>query len=234
MTNLVTVPGIMSDRRTWQDLVDAVGDHFAGIHCADTTRDDSLEAIAARALAETSGDLVIAAHSMGGRVAMEMGRQAPGRVKGMILTSTGHRAAPDGEAAHRHARIAEADAGMRAYARNWVPKVVAKASLDDSALVARVQAMVEDCRAEIHARQNLALLRRPDAATYLTDFTFPVLLVTGSEDHLSPEKVHAEIASLIADAESHVIEGAGHLLPFERPGPMCALIADWLSRKALI
>jgi pimeloyl-ACP methyl ester carboxylesterase len=233
MTTLLTIPGIMSDSRTWQDIVAEVGARFSSCHCADTSQDDSLEAMATRALAETSGDLVIAAHSMGGRVAMERGRQAPKRVKGMILASTGHRAAPSGEAAHRQARIDEANADMQAYARAWVPKVLAKQNLADAALVARVEAMVEDCSAEVHARQNIALLNRPDAAAYLPDFSFPVLLATGSEDHLSTAAAHAEIAALIAVAESYVIAGSGHLLPFERPEALASLISGWLQGKSL-
>jgi pimeloyl-ACP methyl ester carboxylesterase len=233
MTTLVTIPGIMSDHRTWQDIVADLGPRFASTHFADTSQDSSLEAMAARALDETADGLVIAAHSMGGRVAMEMGRQAPDRIQGMILASTGHRAAASAEAAHRQARIDEANADMQAYARAWVPKVLAKQNLADAALVARVEAMVEDCSAEVHARQNIALLNRPDAAAYLPDFRFPVLLATGSEDHLSTEAAHAEIAALIADAESHVIAGSGHLLPFERPEALASLISGWLQRKSL-
>jgi pimeloyl-ACP methyl ester carboxylesterase len=233
MTTFVTIPGIMSDHRTWQEVSEVIAARFAATHNADTRQDSSLEAMAARALAATSGDLVIAAHSMGGRVAMEMGRQAPERVKGMILASTGHRAAASGEAAHRHSRIEDANADMQAYARAWVPKVLAKQNLTDAALVARVQAMVEDCSAEVHARQNIALLNRPDAAAYLPDLWFPVLLVTGSEDPLSTEAAHAEIAALFPDAEAHVIAGSGHLLPFERPAALTDLIKDWLKRRAL-
>jgi pimeloyl-ACP methyl ester carboxylesterase len=233
MTTLVTIPGIMSDSRTWQDIVAVIGHRFAATHSADTGQDSSLETMAKRALDATMGDLVIAAHSMGGRVAMEMGRQAPDRIKGMILASTGHRGATSGEPAQRQARIDEANADMQAYARGWVPKVVAKGNLSDSALVARVEAMVLDCSAEQHARQNMALLHRPDAAAYLPDFAFPVLLATGSEDHHSGEDAHAAIAALLGDAESHVIAGSGHLLPFERPAALAELIDDWLQRKSL-
>lgn len=231
MTTLVTIPGIMSDGRTWEDFSEAIKTRVAAIHNADTTQDTTLEAMARRAIAETDGDLVVIAHSMGGRVAMEMGRLAPERVKAMVLASTGHKSASAEEEPVRLARIAEGNAGMAEYARNWVPKVLSKANTRNETLVASIRKMVEDCSAEVHERQNRALLARPDASLYLGEFNFPVLLITGDEDHLSTEASHGEIASLLKDAESIVIEGSGHLLPFEQPQAVTRTILEWLDRR---
>ncbi|MEJ2022482.1 MAG: alpha/beta fold hydrolase, partial [Maritimibacter sp.] len=88
MATLVTIPGIMSDARTWAPVAQALESQVDGVHVADTTKDATLEAMATRALRETEGDLIVIAHSMGGRVAMEMGRQAPERIKAMVLSST--------------------------------------------------------------------------------------------------------------------------------------------------
>ncbi len=55
------------------------------MHVADISRDATIEDMAARSLAETDGELIVLAHSMGGRVALEMGRQAPDRIRAMIL-----------------------------------------------------------------------------------------------------------------------------------------------------
>lgn len=234
MVTLVAVPGIMSDARTWASVTEGLKSHFSAVYVADTTQDATLEAMAARALAETEGDIVILSHSMGGRVAMEMGRQAPGRVKGMVLASTGHKAANEAEPAHREARIAEANADMKTYAENWVPKVVSPENAKDPELVARIRAMVLDCPKEVHERQNRALVTRPDASAYLPQFGFPVLLITGAEDKLSTEAAHAEIAALIPDAQSLVIDGSGHLLPFERPAEVLETVKSWMEEKGLI
>jgi pimeloyl-ACP methyl ester carboxylesterase len=224
----------MSVRRTWDPFASALGPRFTTVHLADMTQDSTLEAMAARAIAATSGDLLVVAHSMGGRVTMEIGRQALQRVCGMVLASTGHHGVQEDEAEHRQARIDEANRGMAEYGRTWVPKVLGKSSLDDKGLVARIEEMVRECSPDTHARQNAALLARPDAAGYLSEFRFPVLLVMGDEDNLSSESAHAAIAALIADAESTVIIGAGHLLPFERPNELTSVISHWLTRKGLI
>jgi pimeloyl-ACP methyl ester carboxylesterase len=233
MTTLVAVPGIMSDHRSWQGVIASMTHRFATVHAADTASDETLAAMATRALAMTSGDLVVLAHSMGGRVAMEMGRQAPDRIRAMVLASTAAEPAGPDEAAKRHARIAEANAGMAEYARHWAPKVVSAAGRDNAALLASIRRMVEDCPPEVHARQNLALLYRPDALSYLDQLRFPVLLVTGSEDHLSTEAVHAEIAKALPDAESQIVPGGGHLLTFEKPAEVALLIDGWLARRQL-
>ncbi|RGP38013.1 alpha/beta fold hydrolase [Pseudotabrizicola alkalilacus] len=233
MTTLVAVPGIMSDHRTWQGVIAAMTHQFQSVHVADTASDEALAAMAARALGATEGDLVIMAHSMGGRVAMEMGRQAPGRIRAMVLSSTAAEPAAPGESEKRYARIAEANAGMAAYARHWAPKVVSKAGAENVGLLSAIRQMVEDCPPEVHARQNLALLHRPDALAYLPQFTFPTLLITGSEDHLSTEAVHAEIARALPDAESQIVPGGGHLLTFEKPAEVAQVIDDWLMRRQL-
>lgn len=74
MATIWTIPGIMSDARTWKAVVQNITDHDAAIETADTSRDSTIEAMAERALADSDGDLIVLAHSMGGRVALEMAR----------------------------------------------------------------------------------------------------------------------------------------------------------------
>lgn len=88
MTTLVTIPGMMSDARTWDAVAQAIKPKGTTVHAADTNRDATIEEMAARALAETDGNLVVVAHSMGGRVALEMGHQAPTRLRAMVLANT--------------------------------------------------------------------------------------------------------------------------------------------------
>lgn len=232
MTTLVTIPGNMSDGRTWSAVAEQINpEGTTPVYVADTTRDRTIEEMAARALAETNGDLIVLAHSMGGRVALEMGRQAPDRIRALVLANTNAEGLGEDEPAHREARIAEANAGMTDYARGWVPKVISAASKRKPELVAAILQMVEDCSPDVQERQNRALITRPDATTYLRELYFPVLLVTGAEDHLASRASNEEIAKLLQDAEFHIIDNAAHLLPFEQPGELAATILRWFERK---
>ncbi len=234
MTTLVAIPGIMSDARTWAPVVAALEPLMDAVHFADTRQDATLEAMAARALAATSGELIILAHSMGSRVAMEMGRQAPERIKAMVLSSASAEGPGPDEPAKRQARIAEANADMAAYARAWAPKVISRAHAQDDRFVAVIRQMVEACPPAVHERQNLALLHRPDAEAYVGAFRFPVLLITGDEDHLTTEAVQVALAALMPDATSIVLPGAGHLLPFEQPEAVIGTVRSWLEDGKLL
>lgn len=231
MTTLLTIPGIMSDARTWSAVVHHIKPQGATVFTADTSRDATIEKMAQRALLATDGDLIVLAHSMGGRVALEMAHQAPHRVRAMVLANANTEGLGEHEVAHREARIAEANADMVSYARGWVPKVISVASRQKPELVASISKMVEDCEPLVQERQNRALLTRPDATQFLPQLRFPVLLVTGSEDHLSTSASNGEIAKCLRDAELQVIDDAGHLLPFERPEELSVTIRDWIRRK---
>lgn len=226
--HLVLVPGIMSDRRTWAPVAADLAGQYQ-VHHADTGLDDTIEGMARRVLAAVSGDMVVIAHSMGTRVAMEIGRLAGPSVRAMVLANGAPGAAHPTEAARRQARIDAADADMAGYAVAWVPTVMADASLLDRGLVERVRQMVVDCGCQVHARQNRALLTRPDAGAYVGQFGFPVLLITGDQDHLSPQADQQAFAGLFQRAEVQVIAGAGHLTPFEQPQAVVRVIRQWLA-----
>jgi len=233
MSTLLTIPGIMSDVRTWSAVVKNLNLGGVTLHNADLQRDATIEEMAARALSDTQGDLIVLAHSMGGRVGIEMARQAPERIRAIVLANTNTDGLGPDEAAHRGARIAQANEDMAAYARNWVPKVISSRSLEKADLVAQIVAMVEDCPPKVHEQQNRALLVRPDALDGLQYLASPVLLVTGSDDHMSTEASNNDVARRVQDAEVRIVEGAGHLLPFEEPQQLASVILDWLSDKGM-
>ena len=62
----------------------------------DYSAESSLAAMAERAMAEAPPSFAVAGHSMGGRVALEVLRAAPGRVGRLALLDTGYRSRPDG------------------------------------------------------------------------------------------------------------------------------------------
>lgn len=228
MTRFVLIPGLMSDATVWQPLADALG---PAAQAADVSRDDTIEAMAQRLLDEVPGDFVAIGHSMGGRVAMEMARQAPARTRALVLASTGHNGGTEAELPRRRARIALAHDSMELLADDWLPPMVAPARRDDADLMAALRRMVLRFDAETHERQIRALVGRPDAGAYLAAITCPILLLVGDEDGWSPEAQHRQIAALAPDASLRVIAGAGHFLPLEKPAETVAAITGWLTRK---
>ncbi len=229
MSTLVYIPGLVSDARVWRPVAGALGgDHVL----AEGMRAPSIEAMAREALALAEGPLVPVGHSMGGRVAMEMARQAPQRIAGLVLADTGHHPLAPGEAEKREAKIALGHRDMAGLVEDWLPPMVDASRHEDAALMDDLRDMVLAAGPELHETQIRALMGRPDAGAHLGDLRCPLLLLVGETDRWSPPSQHEQIAALAAGGESTLVTvpGAGHFLPLERPGAVAAAMRDWLAR----
>ena len=162
--------------------------------------------MAERVLADAPPTFALAGHSMGGRVALEVVRRAPGRVERLALLDTGCRARPpgaagDGERAGRLALLASArEHGMRAMARTWVQPMVHPERLADAALIDAIVAMFARRTPQQFAGQIEALLARPDATDVLRAVACPALVLCGREDGWAPPSQHEEMAALMPGA----------------------------------
>ncbi len=186
--------------------------------------------MASRILEETDGPCIVVGHSMGGRVAMELARQAPKRVDRLVLANTGHHPLRTGEIEKRQAKIDQGHAVFPGMIKNWLPPMIAASRHGDADLIANLTEMALSIGPEVHERQIKALVARPDAGAYLPEIPSPTLLITGTEDVWSPEAQHREMLELAQDAELHVVENAGHFLPVEQPGATTSLIVGWLDK----
>ena len=225
---LVLIPGLLSDNSVWEPVA-ALAD--MPTYFADATKDPSIESMAARVVSETKGPLIVVGHSMGGRIAMEVTRQAPDRVTRLVLANTGHHPLKKGETEKRQAKIDEGYAEFAGMIKGWLPPMMAASRHDDTALIDSLTSMALEIGPEVHEQQIKALVNRPNATEYLPQVSCPVLLLTGTEDVWSPEKQHREIQEMVADAELHVVENAGHFLPVEQPDLTAELITNWLNSK---
>lgn len=229
MSTYIFIPGLISDARVWHDVAAAVD---APAITVTMTEDDSIPAMAERALGAADGPLVPVGHSMGGRVAMEMARRAPERMAGLVLADTGHHPLAPGERPRRLARIAEAHADMGRMVDDWLPGMVG-AARHATPRMAALREMAVAAGPDVHERQIRALIGRPDALPGLAGLACPVLLLVGAEDRWSPRAQHDEIAAVLAAAEVVEIPDAGHFLPFENPVATRTAILAWAARHGL-
>jgi pimeloyl-ACP methyl ester carboxylesterase len=84
--------------------------------------------------------------------------------------------------------------------------------------------------AEAFARQQNAVMHRPDARPGLPRVACPTLVVVGADDTVTPLDRAEEMAGLIPNARLEVVEKSGHLTPLEQPGAVSALMAAWLRQ----
>jgi pimeloyl-ACP methyl ester carboxylesterase len=194
---------------------------------------DTLAGMAASVLRQAdeagAGQVDLLGHSMGGRVALEVVRLAPERVRRLALVSTGVHPVGDGEQSKRHAlRDLGRRDGFAALVDAWLPPMVAPANR--ASLYEPLRTM---CLAQGQARfeaDTAALLGRQEAASLLPAITGPALVMTGALDSWAPPEQHAAIAAALPDATCVVVPGAGHMLPAEAPDAVNRSIATWLAQ----
>jgi pimeloyl-ACP methyl ester carboxylesterase len=230
-TPLVLLPGLLCDRAVWQAQIEALGP----AQVVDYGALDSLTAMAQHALATAPpGRLRVAGHSMGGRVAFEMWRQAPERIERLALLDTsyhplGEGAAGAAESAGRHSLLALAQRdGMRAMAGEWALGML-HPSRHGTPLFEAVLDMLERKTPDIFAAQINALLKRPDCSQLLATIRCPTLLLCGREDHWSPPARHEHMQRAIAGAHLVVVAQCGHMSTMEQPEAVNQALAEWLG-----
>jgi len=174
---------------------------------------------------------VFAGCSIGGYVLLEIWRQAPERVRGLVFVCS--KPQPDAEAnlSRRAATIAQARDGKSATlfdsmahtligstAREQHPEMVtqlrARMTLTPEALVA-VQA---------------GLGARPDSVPTVATITAPVLAIAGGEDPATTAVEMEVFHDAPGGCEFHLLPDAGHFAAYEQPRKVAALMGNWLRK----
>lgn len=225
---LLLLPGLLCDARLWRDQVAAFE---SSLRCVvvDLGQDDSLPAMAARAIAAAAASrFALCGLSMGGYVAFEVMRQAPGRVTRLALFDTSARPDAPDQARRRRGLVALAQAGrFRGVTPRLLPQLLHRRHLGGP-LAAEVAAMAERVGREAFLRQQLAILGRPDSRPDLPGIAVPTLVAAGEADELTPPFLAKEMAAAIPGARLALLPGCGHLPPMEDPRATAALLRDWL------
>jgi len=232
MRSLLLLPGLACDATLFHDqaapLAARARVHISNAHARETT----LPAMATRLLAEHPGRHVLIGCSMGGMLAMEMHRQAPGRVEAIALLGTTAR--PDTPeliqlrtqacelfAAGRMDEVLRANVLFAFHPHGARRPGLVQAYLD----------MIGRAGAQQLIAQNRAVMARPDSRPQIAHMRCPVLVACGEADLLTPAEVSREMHALLPEkstARMEIVPGAGHMLTMEQPERVTQLLLDWL------
>ncbi|MBV9654681.1 MAG: alpha/beta fold hydrolase [Acetobacteraceae bacterium] len=230
---LLLLPGLLCDRELWAAQVEALSGRY-DLRIADLTQDDSVGAMAARAIAGMPPRFAVAALSMGGYVAFELMRAVPERVAALCLFDTSARPDTKEQARRRRGLIALTRVGrFRGVNPRLLPELLHPDNLGNPKLRDIVTGMALRVGRDAFIRQQTAILGRPDSRPVLTRIAVPTLVCTGEADRFIPPEHAAEIAAGIRGAQFAVIAGSGHLPPLERPADVNRLLAEWMENAVV-
>ena len=231
----ILLPGNMCDARLWGGGGDALRTmldrHSISWIDADLTRDDTISAMATRALASVDGPVLLIGFSMGAIVAVEMAMQAPQHIAGLVLAGYNATADLPERAAIRPRQQAEVRAGglERVLVEELKPNYLAEFNRRDVDLLALLRDMGLRLGEEVFVGQSEALRLRHDRRPMLGQLTVPVLYLCGAEDGLCPPEWHREWATMTRGSTLELIAEAGHMLPLEQPESFAETIGLWLD-----
>lgn len=220
---LVLIHGAGGNAATWSSVLPTFG--TARVHAvdlpgrgsSDVPAVDSAAAAVAPALSSAPDGALLVGHSYGGAVAIEAALAEPERWAGLVLVSSGARLKVAPQILQQVA-VATADAPFR---------------LDFAFGEATPRAVIEDyARTSSHTPPptTLADWRACDGfdqRSRLGALKLPVLVVYGSEDRLTPGRFQEKLVAALPSGRSVVVDGAGHMLPWEAPGAFVAAIRAW-------
>jgi pimeloyl-ACP methyl ester carboxylesterase len=229
MKTLYLLCGLLSDAVVWEAQAQALRSRY-DVRVISFLKQDSIDAMARHVLADAPPRFALAGHSMGGRVALEVFRQAPERIERLALLDTGYEGVSEGEADRRAVLVNQAQKeGISSIALTWGLPMLAPARRNDEVLVKEIVDMVSRMSGEIYAAQTRALLNRPDATPVLGTIQCPTLILCGKEDGWSPPERHEQMAKLVPHATLRLIDGAGHMSMQEKPDAVLQAMEEWLA-----
>ncbi|MDP5219880.1 alpha/beta hydrolase [Ruegeria sp. 2205SS24-7] len=229
MIPLVLLPGMMCDARLFAPQIAVLSGHRP-IVTAPIGGRDTVEAVATQVLSYAPPRFAMAGLSMGGIVAMEVLRQAPGRVAGLALLDTNPLAEKDEVKSRRQPQI---EAVMRGQLRTVMAEEMKPNYLTDgpnrSTILDLCMEMATDLGSDVFVNQSKALRDRPDQSATLRAFDGAALVLCGREDTLCPVSRHELMHALMPQSRLEIIEKAGHLPTLEQPQKTTAALIRWLE-----
>ena len=232
--SLIFLPGLACNALMWRPLLQtAAGAGLAALQPAITdvhSRFPSFDTMALALLDEHPGELVLCGASMGGMLAMEVARQAPGRVKGVALLGTSAQPESDDMRRLREGAIGFFEQGrVQEVLQFNLPLAFHPSRANDAVLAQAYLDMVLAAGADQLIRQNRAVMARPDARLHLPQLRCPVLVMCGDADSLTSPERSREITALVPQANLVIVAQCGHMLTLERPEEVSHALLHWLN-----
>lgn len=193
--------------------------------------DENVSDAAARVLKRAPERFVLGGISMGGYVALEIMRQAPERVRGLILADTNAHADPEAAREKRLKAIETVrEKGIEPLIKPTLLDIIAPEHRSNDVTRHILERMAELTGVDKYVNEQKTIMSRPDSTASIGKIDCPVLVVGGEKDALSPPDALDAMTRLIPRAAHVVIRNAAHLPPLENPAAFTAALRAFIEK----
>jgi pimeloyl-ACP methyl ester carboxylesterase len=225
---LVLLPGLLNTAKVFEPLIAELGD-AADVVVPELYECESIEDMAQAALGLAPERFALGGFSMGGYVAFEILRQAPQRVERLALIDTQASPDPPESTARRRAFVDQSKIGrFHGVTSSLMPSLIHPSRLSDASVTGPIVEMAQVIGADGFAREQRAIMARPDSRPLLIDIKAPTVVISGRQDRTVPLARAEEMAADISHSQLVVLEQCGHMAPLERPAELAAALRRWL------
>lgn len=226
---LVLLPGMMCNARLFAPQMAAFEADYTVV-IPDLYGADNMADLASNILNGLPEKFALAGLSMGGILAMEMARQAAGRITHLALMDTNPFAEPPERQALRETQIQAVRAGgLRKIMRDDMKPHYLAHTPHRQEILDLCMDMAMALGDEVFIQQSRALASRSDQTQTLSKLTIPTLILHGAEDTLCPPERHVAMHEMIPTSNLVVIKNAGHLPCLEQPEETTSALQHWLQ-----
>ncbi|MEM6602735.1 MAG: alpha/beta fold hydrolase [Pseudomonadota bacterium] len=232
MRDLLLIPGLLNNAALFSGQVNELS-NYCNFTIADHTKFETIAQIAEDILENQNAPehFVLGGLSMGGYIAMEILRQAPERVRGLILMNTSARKDTPEQTERRKSFIKVTETGrFRGVTHHLLPNLVHEQFVNDPLVSNVIFDMTQEVGREGFIRQQRAIINRIDSRNSLKRVNVPACVIVGDDDKLTPPDRAREMAQLLPSAELHIIAKCGHLSALEHPGEVSEIIATFMMK----
>lgn len=227
--SLVLLPGLLCDASLFRAQADALADVVQVVMIADLTLKDSISDLAKETLAQMpDGPCVVVGMSLGGYVAFEMIRQAPERIQALCLLSTSADPETAEATAGREKLMALAEKDFPEALETLLTRMIQPDKANQPEVGGVFQSMATGLGVEVLARQQQAIMARPDSRETLAQIHCPTLVVSSRQDQVMPLAAQFRMAAAIVGVEMKVIDDCGHLVPLEQAKQLTDVLREWI------
>jgi 3-oxoadipate enol-lactonase len=219
------------DERMWKSQRDVLDEHEVVAPNLYGLGGSSMNAWAQRLLGDVEGDLVLVGASMGGYAALAMARQAPARVRALLLAGS----RPDADSPERRAGRADTislieEQGAAGLWENQRPKLFADEAPESAIELARELTLA---RGQDELVRAIGAIRdREDSSGLLTSLEMPLVFANGAGDLFFPVEEARRFVNEARNGRQVVFDRSRHLPSLEQPAEFNQTLLEFVRASS--